>query len=195
MKRLVVFASGSGSNFQSILDAIAKGDISAACVGLICDREGIGAIDRAMLGKVPVYVVRRRDFEDYGNYALALTAQLQSLDPDLIVLAGYLSKVPDMVVDNWRGKIINIHPALLPKHGGKGFYGINVHEAVLASGDSESGCTVHFVDEVYDNGSIIAQATVPVLGDDTPELLQRRVLAEEHRLLPAVIQTLINPIV
>ncbi len=193
MKRLVVFASGSGSNFQSILDAIANGDISATCVGLVCDREGIGAVDRARVADVPVFMVRRKDYEDYDNYALALTANLQSLDPDLIVLAGYLSKIPDMVVDFWRGKIINIHPALLPKYGGKGFYGIKVHSAVIASGDSESGCTVHFVDEVYDNGSIIAQAKVPVLVDDTPETLQHRVLTEEHKLLPAVIQNLINP--
>ncbi len=192
MKRIVVFASGSGSNFQSILDAISTGEISAECVGLVCDREGIGAIDRAMFAKIPVFVVRRRDYEDYDNYALAMIANLQSLDPDLIVLAGYLSKVPNMVVEYWRGKIINIHPALLPKFGGKGFYGIHVHSAVLATGESESGCTVHFVDEVYDNGSIIAQARVPVLIDDSPETLQHRVLVEEHKLLPEVVRKLIN---
>jgi phosphoribosylglycinamide formyltransferase 1 len=187
LKRLAVFASGSGSNFQAIIDAISNGTIPATCVGLITDREGIAAIDKAYLAGIPVHVVRRRDYQDYDNYSLALTATVQSLDPDLIVLAGYLSKIPAMVVEHWRGKIINMHPALLPKFGGKGYYGIYVHTAVLEAGESESGCTVHFVDEVYDNGSIIAQRKVPVLQDDTPDTLQQRVLKEEHKLLPEVI--------
>jgi len=192
LKRLVVFASGSGSNFQAIIDAISQGQIQAKCVGLICDREGISAIDKAIVNNIQVHVVRRRDYEDYENYALALTATLQSLEADLIVLAGYLSKVPSMVVELWRGKIINIHPALLPKFGGKGYYGIYVHQAVIESGETESGCTVHFVDEVYDNGSIIAQAKIPVYENDTPESLQRRVLNEEHKLLPSVIAKILT---
>jgi formyltetrahydrofolate-dependent phosphoribosylglycinamide formyltransferase len=192
LKRLVVFASGSGSNFQSIIDAIADGTIPAVCSGLVCDREGIGAIDRANKAGIPVYVIRRKDYEDYDNYALALTAQLQGLKPDLIALAGYLSKIPAMVVDHWRGKIINIHPALLPKFGGKGFFGLNVHRAVIDAGETESGCTVHYVDDVYDNGSIIAQQVVPVFSDDTPELLQLRVLQQEHILLPAVITNILT---
>jgi phosphoribosylglycinamide formyltransferase-1 len=187
LKRLAVFASGSGSNFQAIIEAISIGTIPATCVGLITDREGIAAIDKAYLAGIPVHVVRRRDYQDYDNYSLALTATVQSLDPDLIVLAGYLSKIPAMVVEHWRGKIINMHPALLPKFGGKGYYGIYVHTAVLEAGESESGCTVHYVDEVYDNGSIIAQRKVPVLQDDTPDTLQQRVLKEEHKLLPEVI--------
>ncbi len=192
MKRLVVFASGSGSNFQAIIDAISSGQIPAKCVGLICDREGILAIDKAAAIGIPAHVVRRRDYEDYDNYALALTATVQSLDPDLIVLAGYLSKVPTMVVELWRGRIINIHPALLPKFGGKGYYGSYVHSAVLEAGETESGCTVHFVDEIYDNGSIIAQAIVPVYDGDTSETLQHRVLTEEHKLLPDVIEKLLT---
>lgn len=192
MKRLVVFASGSGSNFQAIIDSIVNGTVSATCTGLICDREGIGAIDRALQFGVPVHVIRRRDFDDHDNYALALTATLLALKPDLIILAGYLNKIPSMVVENWRGRIINIHPALLPKFGGKGFFGIRVHEAVIESGDIESGCTVHFVDEVYDNGDIIAQSRVPVMPNDTPDSLQKRVLAQEHILLPSVIETLLN---
>lgn len=192
MKRLVVFASGSGSNFQAIIDSIENGAVSATCVGLICDREGIGAIERAQQNRIPVHVIRRKDFEDYTNYALALTAALMHLNPDLIVLAGYLNKIPSMVVENWRNRIINIHPALLPKYGGKGFFGIRVHEAVIKSGDTESGCTVHYVDEVYDNGDIIAQSRVPVLDGDTPEALQRRVLEQEHALLPTVIEQLLN---
>lgn len=192
MKRLVVFASGSGSNFQAIIDSIQNGAIHAECVGLICDREGIGSIDRANSNGIPVHVIRRKEFDDYDNYALALTATLIEMKPDLIVLAGYLSKIPSMVVEHWRGRIINIHPALLPKHGGKGYFGIHVHESVIQSGDTVSGCTVHFVDEVYDNGDVIAQATVPVLPDDTPFSLQQRVLEQEHALLPSVIEKLLN---
>ena len=192
MKRLVVFASGSGSNFQSILDAISSGQVQAICVGLITDREGISAIDIAAAANIPAHVVRRKDYQDYENYALALTATLKSLDPDLIVLAGYISKVPSMVVDFWRGKIINIHPSLLPKFGGKGYYGINVHTAVLNTGETETGCTVHYVDEVYDNGSIIAQVIIPVNDTDTPDILQNRVLFEEHKLLPQVIEKIIT---
>jgi phosphoribosylglycinamide formyltransferase 1 len=161
-------------------------------VGLITDREAIVAIDKANGANIPVHVIRHIDYQDYENYALALTATLQSLNPDLIILAGYLSKVPKMVVDFWRGKIINIHPALLPKFGGKGFYGIHVHTAVLDAGESETGCTVHYVDEVYDNGSIIAQATIPINSNDTPDTLQKRVLIEEHKLLPHVIATILT---
>jgi len=192
LKRLVVFASGSGSNFQSILDAISSGQVQAICVGLITDREGISAIDIAAAANIPAHVVRRKDYQDYENYALALTATLKSLDPNLIVLAGYISKVPSMVVDFWRGKIINIHPSLLPKFGGKGYYGINVHTAVLNTGETETGCTVHYVDEVYDNGSIIAQVIIPVNDTDTPDILQNRVLFEEHKLLPQVIEKIIT---
>jgi formyltetrahydrofolate-dependent phosphoribosylglycinamide formyltransferase len=159
---------------------------------LITDREGISAIDIAAAANIPAHVVRRKDYQDYENYALALTATLKSLDPDLIVLAGYISKVPSMVVDFWRGKIINIHPSLLPKFGGKGYYGINVHTAVLNTGETETGCTVHYVDEVYDNGSIIAQVIIPVNDTDTPDILQNRVLFEEHKLLPQVIEKIIT---
>lgn len=192
MNRLVVFASGSGSNFQSILDAISSGQVQAVCVGLITDREDISAIDMAAVANISVHVVRRKDYQDYQNYALALKATLKSLDPDLIVLAGYISKIPSMIVDFWRGKIINIHPSLLPKFGGKGYYGINVHTAVLNAGETETGCTVHYVDEVYDNGSIIAQVIVPINDADTPEILHNRVLIEEHKLLPQVIGKIIT---
>jgi len=191
LKRIVVFASGSGSNFQSILDSIQNGSLPVTCAGLICDREGIYAIDRARHFDIPVHVIRRRDFEDVTNYALSLVATLQALNPDLIVLAGYLSKVPDMVVAHWTGKIINIHPALLPKFGGKGYFGLNVHRAVIEASETESGCTVHYVDEVYDHGSVIEQAVIPVLADDTPESLQQRILEQEHSLLPKVIYDLL----
>jgi len=192
LKRIVVFASGSGSNFQSILDAIEKGELSAECVGLFCDRDGIGAIDKARKASIPVYMHRRKDYPDYENYVHALLEDVKTLNPDLIVLAGYLNKIPSRIVQHWSGKIINIHPALLPKFGGKGFYGIFVHQAVLEAAESETGCTIHFVDEVYDHGSIIDQVVVPVLPDDTPTSLQLRVLEQEHMIYPKVIQTLLT---
>lgn len=192
MKRIVVLASGSGSNFQAILDAIAKGELHAECAGLVCDRDGIGAIARAENAGVPVVVVKRSDYADVESFSEGLLSTLESLKPDLIVLAGYLRKIPPSVTARWPGAIVNIHPALLPKFGGKGFYGIRVHEAVIAANETESGCTVHWVDEVYDNGDVIAQAKVPVLPDDTPSSLQQRVLAQEHLLFPKVLQQLLS---
>lgn len=112
---------------------------------------------------------------------------LEAARVDLVVLAGYLKQVPEAVVRAWRGRIINVHPALLPRHGGRGMYGRRVHEAVLAAGDSVSGATVHLVSEEYDQGEILAQGTVPVLPGDTPDTLAARVLAVEHKLLPATV--------
>ncbi len=192
MKRILVFASGSGSNFKSILDAIETGALSARCVGLICDRDEIGAIDIARTVNIPVYIHRRKDFNNLEQYCSSLIADAKALQPDLIVLAGYLSKVPSDFVHQWAGKIINIHPALLPKFGGKGCYGIHVHEAVLQANEQESGCTVHYVDEIYDHGSIIEQVIVPVLPDDTPMKLQARILEQEHKIYPKVIQRLLT---
>lgn len=192
MKRLVVLASGSGSNFQAILNAIDHGDIPAVCVGLISDRPQIGAMERAANAGIPVFVIARSQFDEISAYNTALLAQIDALNPDLIVLAGYLKKIPEAVVKQWSGKIINIHPSLLPKYGGKGFHGIHVHEAVIAAGDTESGCTVHFVDETYDTGSVIEQARVPVLPDDTAESLQQKILIQEHLLLPKVIRKLLQ---
>lgn len=117
---------------------------------------------------------------------------LDEIEPDLIVLAGYVSILPPEIIDKYRGKIINIHPSLIPKHCGKGYYGLKVHESVLASGDTESGVTVHFVDEGADTGKIIRQEKVAVLPGDTPESLQQRVLCVEHKVLPEVVASLVN---
>ncbi|MGM0506938.1 MAG: phosphoribosylglycinamide formyltransferase [Bacteroidota bacterium] len=192
MKTIVVFASGSGSNFQAVLDAAERGDIPARIVGLVAQREGIGAIDRAHRHGVPVSVLNPARFPDRSLFEKALMEQLDSWSPDLIVLAGYLVKVPSAVIARWNGKIINIHPSLLPDFGGKGFYGSRVHEAVLADGRTESGCTVHLVTEEFDKGPILGQRRVPVQPDDTPETLAARVLKEEHQLLPDVIRKLLT---
>lgn len=192
MKKVVVFASGSGTDFQSIIDAIAEKSLHAEIAGLITSNPDAGALDRAEKNDIPARILRLSDYPDTESYTIALVDQLDEWKPDLIVLAGYLKKIPVEVIRQYENKIINIHPALLPKYGGKGFYGIKVHRAVITSGDHESGCTVHIVTEEYDKGPILAQVKVPVQKGDTPEILQQRVLKEEHRLLPQVISNLLT---
>lgn len=189
MKKLVIFASGSGSNFQAIIDGIENGEINAQISGLISDRIASGASIRAKNHQIPFLEVTKKNPDQFLNI---VSEQLAQWEPDLIVLAGFLRKVPDEIVNRYSGKIINIHPSLLPKYGGKGFYGLRVHEAVLESGDLITGCTVHFVNEEYDRGDIIMQQRVDVLENDTPEELAARVLKAEHQLLPAVINKLLK---
>lgn len=189
MKKLVVLASGSGTNFQAILDAIQKGSISANVSGLITNNPEAGAIQRAHSQDIPVKIIPTSDLKAYENQLLKT---LLSWNPDLIVLAGFLKKIPEKVVDAFDNKIINIHPALLPKFGGKGFYGERVHQAVIKAGEKESGCTVHYVNHHYDDGDIIEQVTVPVSSDDDADLLAKKVLQEEHKLLPKVINQLLT---
>lgn len=187
MNNIVVFASGSGTNFQSIIDACKKGEIPARIAGLITDKENAGAIERASREGIPARCIRPTDFEDINEYCLSLLDQLREWSTDLITLAGYLKKIPDCVIAEFPDRILNIHPSLLPKYGGKGFYGIRVHEAVLSAGESESGCTVHIVTEEFDKGPVLGQITVPVHNDDTPAKLGKRILEKEHLLYPQVI--------
>ncbi len=192
-QRLVVFASGSGSNVKALLDSIAQHGYPIECVGLCTDRLESGAEMIVKERGVPVFHLLRTHFDDYQAYVNAMTTVLESLQPDLIVLAGYLKKIPDAVVQRWPRKIINIHPSLLPKFGGKHYYGLRVHQAVLDAKESETGCTVHYIDEHYDHGDIIRQLRTAVYANDTPESLQKRVLSLEHQLLPEVtIQLLAN---
>jgi phosphoribosylglycinamide formyltransferase/phosphoribosylglycinamide formyltransferase-1 len=178
--RLAVCVSGRGSNLDALLAACRR-DGSAEVALVLSDRADAGALARAEAAGVPTAVLQR---PADGAEWLALLASHRI---ELIVLAGYLKLVPPVVVVEYRDRIVNVHPALLPAFGGPGMYGHRVHEAVLASGAAESGATVHLVDEAYDRGRILAQARVPVLPGDTPDLLAARVLAEEHRLLPAVV--------
>ena len=192
MKNIVVLASGSGSNFQAIIDAIQSGRIrSAAITGLIAGKPGIRAAERAKSAGIPVKVLDGSLPANQSEKQLA--EYLEKWNPDLIVLAGYMRKIPDKIVRKYHNRIINIHPSLLPKYGGKGFYGSRVHSAVLEAGDRESGCTVHFVNEQYDQGDIISQVRVPVKSDDSVETLSKRVLLNEHQLLPDAIDKLLNP--
>lgn len=188
MKKLVVFASGSGSNFQAIIDGIEKKEINAQISGLITDRLESGAATRAKKHRIPYVEIDEKNPELFSK---KIFEQLNDWDPDLIILAGFLRKISDAIVLRYHNKIINIHPSLLPKYGGKGFHGLNVHKAVLEAGDRESGCTVHFVNEEYDRGEIIMQKRVEVRDNDTPATLAARVLDAEHVLLPTVINKLL----
>lgn len=190
--RIVVLASGSGSNFQAILHAIDRGKVDAEVVRLIASRPAIGAIEKASNANIPSTVIQRKQFDGSNQFDTALLNEISNAEPDLIVLAGYMVQIPVSVIRAFENKIINIHPSLLPDFGGKGFYGLKVHEAVIEAGKSESGCTVHLVTENYDEGPILAQSKVPVLPNDTPESLASRVLSEEHKLLPKTIQTILK---
>ena len=176
------FASGSGSNFQSLLDAEHRG-ASWRTGLLLSDRPGAGALERASRAGVPTRVVEVQGREG-DEVAREVLDALREAGVRVIFLAGYLRLVPAAVVAAFPSRILNIHPALLPAFGGKGMYGRRVHEAVLASGCKVTGVTVHFVDERYDEGSILAQWPVPVRAGDSPETLATRVLAVEHRLYP-----------
>lgn len=190
MINIVVFASGSGTNFQSIINAVESGQIAGRIRGLITNKTGIQAIERAQKHGIEHVYLRPSNFSSYPNYVDALLNQLKSWETDLIVLAGYMIKVPPEVIDEYEERIVNIHPSLLPKYGGKGFYGMNVHRAVIENDETESGCTVHIVTEEYDQGPILGQRKVPVKKSDDPKSLAERILKEEHQLFPAVIAEL-----
>lgn len=188
--RVAVLASGSGSNFQSILDRLHHTPESPVkVVALIASRPGIRAIERATAAEVPA-VVLPDPGEGREAGARRLAEALREAEADLVVLAGYLRLIPQEIVRSHWGRMINIHPALLPAFGGEGMYGGRVHRAVIERGARISGVTVHFVDEAYDHGPIIAQWPVPVLENDAAETLAARVLRVEHILLPAVVDAL-----
>jgi phosphoribosylglycinamide formyltransferase-1 len=177
---VAVAVSGRGSNLEALLRALGP-DAPAQVVLVLSNRADAPALERAAAGGIPC--VTLHDHAASGEWVAALERHAV----ELLVLAGYLKLVPSEVIARYRGRIINIHPALLPKFGGQGMYGRRVHEAVLASGASESGATVHLVDEVYDRGAILGQARVPVLPGDDADRLAARVLEVEHRLLPAAV--------
>jgi len=184
--RIAVLASGSGTNLEAILDRFQSGTGGASPVTVtrvIGSRPGIGALERARRAGVDASVLP----ED-GPAGPWLLERLSDAGAGLVVLAGWLKLVPADVVRQYRGRMINIHPALLPAFGGPGMYGHRVHEAVVTAGVRVSGVTVHFVDEIYDHGPIIAQWPVPVLHGDDAESLAKRVLAVEHRVLPSVVE-------
>jgi formyltetrahydrofolate-dependent phosphoribosylglycinamide formyltransferase len=181
--RVATVVSGRGSNLAALLEALGReGDGAPAEIVLVAsDRADAGGLAVAREHAVPTHVFN--DSSDSAEWRRVLEAA----GADLVVLAGYVKKVPAAVVAAWRGRMLNIHPALLPRHGGTGMYGRRVHRAVLEAGDVRSGATVHLVTEEYDRGPVLGQASVPVLPDDSADTLAARVLAVEHRLLPAAV--------
>ena len=189
MKKIAVFASGSGSDFQSVIDANEKDPFCEIAL-LVASRAGIGAIARAQRHGIEHIVCEKKIFASSEEMGEKLIAELRARGIDYVVLAGYLSMVPENFVRAYPDRIVNIHPSLIPSFCGKGYYGINVHRAAIEYGVKLSGLTVHFVDERYDNGAIILQRAVEVLPGDTPEALQGRILEQEHIALPLAVRWL-----
>ncbi|NTV05067.1 MAG: phosphoribosylglycinamide formyltransferase [Chlorobiaceae bacterium] len=190
--RIAVFCSGSGSNFRSIYQAIKDKPLDAEIVLCLSNRSQCGAMEFAREHGIATVHLLEKQFGSFDEFAEAMVGCLKEAQIDNVLLAGYMRKVPDAVVRAFPDKMLNIHPALLPKFGGEGMYGIHVHTAVLEAGETESGATVHFVNEEYDKGKILLQRKVPVLPGDTPESLAARVLACEHELYPDALEKLLT---
>ncbi|HHS14068.1 MAG TPA: phosphoribosylglycinamide formyltransferase [bacterium] len=185
---LGVFASGRGSNFEAILDAIGQGRLQARPRLLISNNPEAGALMIARRHAVPTAVVSRSDFSEREAFVREMQRHLDNHQVEIIALAGYMKKIPPEIIGRYRQRIVNIHPALLPSFGGRGMYGLRVHEAVLEAGCKVTGVSIHLVDEEYDRGPIIAQRCVPVEPADTAESLAERTLRMEHTLYPEVLQ-------
>ena len=192
LSKIVVCASGEGTNFQAIAEACRQGRIHAEVTGLIASRSGCGAIQRAGQLGIPSAVLAPKAFEGRESWDRALLQQLGKWQADWVVLAGYLCLVGPEVLGHYSGRMINSHPALLPKYGGQGMFGIHVHRAVLKAQDKETGVTIHLIDAEYDRGKILAQERIAVREDESPEQLERRVKALEIQLYPRVLNDLVT---
>lgn len=189
--RLAVLASGGGSNLQSIIDAVEKQKLNSKIICVISNKEDAYALERARKHQIQAIYIDPKTKINGKNYDQQLLETLKQQKVDLVVLAGYLKIVPSEIIDAYPRQIINIHPSLLPKYGGQGYYGIHVHKAVVEAGDKISGATVHFVDKGIDTGDIILQKSIPVLEGDSPQTLQKRILEEvEHKIFVEAISTL-----
>lgn len=184
MFKLAVFVSGRGSNLKSLFERIDKKEIKISAV--VSNKKNCGAVEFAIQNSIPVFFVSDNSGNDFLDY-IDLIKELKKKEIDLIVLAGFLKKIPDDFIDHFEKKIINIHPALLPKYGGAGMYGMNVHRAVFENKEKYSGATVHFVDKIYDHGEIIEQQIVDISDAKSPEEIAHKVLEIEHELLPKVV--------
>lgn len=184
--RIGVLVSGGGRSLQNLIDRAADGSLPIEIRQVIASAAGVQAIERAARHGIPAEVIARRSFASAAAFGAAIWSALAQRDVELAVLAGFLVRLP--LIDAWRGRAINIHPALLPAFGGRGYYGHHVHDAVLQAGVKVTGCTVHFVDDEYDHGPIILQRTVPVTFEDTAEMIAERVFAAELEALPEAIR-------
>lgn len=194
MLKVAVLVSGGGTNLQAILDSIENGVITNAEVSLVVsNKRGAYALERAASKKIPSSVLVPKEFTSREAFGEELIRVLDEAAIDLVVLAGYLVILPENFVRHFYGRMINIHPSLIPSHCGAGYYGLKVHESVLARGNKVTGATVHFVDEGTDSGPIILQKAVEVSEDDTPETLQKRVMEQaEWKILPQAIDMIAN---
>ncbi len=184
---ITVFASHGGSDMQAIIDGCKAGKINASVVAMITNNEDSMAYERAGREGIDRYYLSHKEIPDEEELEQRMLEVLDSHQTDMIFLAGYMRKLGDSILRKYQNRVFNIHPALLPKYGGKGMYGIHVHEAVIAAGEKVSGVTIHRVNEQYDNGDIVAQTEVPVEAADTAETLAARVLKREHEFLVEII--------
>ena len=194
MLKLAVLVSGGGTNLQAIIDAISAGKITNACISVVISNNvNAYALERARAHGIEALCISPKDFESREAFNQAFLDKLNSYNVDLVVLAGFLVVLPEMMIKEYTNRIVNIHPSLIPSFCGKGFYGLKVHEGVLARGVKVTGATVHFVDEGTDTGPIILQKAVEVKQGDTPEVLQRRVMEQaEWVILPKAIDLIAN---
>jgi formyltetrahydrofolate-dependent phosphoribosylglycinamide formyltransferase len=184
--RLAVLISGSGTSLQNFIDKIEAGSLDAEIVVVVASRRNIAGIERAEKAGLHVEIVERRKFADADSFSEAVTAALEPQDPDLVLLAGFLQKY--LFPEKYRGRVLNIHPGLLPEYGGQGMYGHHVHEAVIAAGERESGCTVIIADHEYDHGPTVVERRIPVLPGDTPDTLAARVFEAECEAYPEAVR-------
>lgn len=185
---LCVLASGSGSNLKAIIRAGESGFLSSKVVLVISNNSASKALTTAKQNKIPAFHLSQKLFKSQAEFDKRFLALLKEYKVDLIILAGYMKILSSGIIRKYKNKLLNIHPALLPKYGGKGMFGLFVHDAVLRSKDAETGATVHLVDEIYDNGAVVLQKKVKIKKGDTPELLQKRVLRTEHKLYAEAIK-------
>lgn len=190
--KLAFFCSHEGSNMQAVANACQIGRIQASVVCVVSNNSNSEALRFAMAHVIPAFHLSSKTHMDPEDLDQEMLSILSRHDVDLVVLAGYMKKLPPKTLAEFRGRVLNIHPALLPKYGGQGMYGMAVHEAVIASGDKETGVTIHVVTEEYDRGPIVAQAKHPVLEHDTPESLRLRVLELEHEFLVETLSAIAN---
>jgi phosphoribosylglycinamide formyltransferase 1 len=190
MKKMAVFASGAGSNAQKIIDHFRDKTKGAEVVLIVCNKPGAGVLAIAEKENINTLIIERETFFRGNGYV----DELKAAGIDFIVLAGFLWKIPQTLIDAYRSRIINIHPALLPNYGGKGMYGNFVHQAVIDAKEKESGITIHYVDEHYDHGDTIFQATCSIDDNDTSETLAQKIHALEHQYFPQIIEQVIQSI-
>ena len=189
MKKIAIFASGSGSNAENIINYF-QNDAENVVKIVFCNKPNAYVLERAKRLNVPTFVFGREDF----YHSDMVLNELKRLDIDMIVLAGFLWKVPDAIIEAYRERVVNIHPALLPSYGGKGMYGMKVHESVIAAGEKESGITIHYVNDHYDEGATIFQAKCEIAPGDTPDTLAEKVHALEYEHFPRVIKEVLEKI-